>query len=280
MKTEHPIRRLCRTFAVSASGYYDWFNRQTEPGPRARQNAQLLELILGLYQDSRQTYGSPRIQEALARAGRAHGRNRIARLMRQQRLCGRARRRFRVRTTDSHHDLPIAPNRLAQLPTPNTPNQIWVADITYIPTAEGWLYLAGIMDLCSRRIVGWAMDQNIDTQLVLAAWNMALTQRHPAPELILHSDRGCQYASAEFRQALAKTNTLPSMSRKACCYDNAAMESFWSTLKLELVYRSVFHTRAHARHAIFEFIEAFYNRSRLHSSLNYLSPVDFENQNN
>jgi transposase InsO family protein len=280
MKAQHPIRRLCRTFEVSASGYYDWCARQTSPGPRARQNAQLREQILIIYQHSRQTYGSPRIQEALAKAGRAHGRNRIARLMRQQGLCGRTRRRFRVMTTDSHHDYPIAPNRLADLPTPTAPNRIWVADITYIPTAEGWLYLAAIMDLCSRRIVGWAMDQTIHTQLVLSAWNMALTQRQPASKLILHSDRGCQYASAEFRRALAQTHTLASMSRKACCYDNAAMESFWSTLKLELVYRSEFHTRAQARQAIFDFIETFYNRTRLHSSLNYLSPVDFENQNN
>jgi transposase InsO family protein len=216
MKTEHPIRSLCQAFEVSPSGYYDWLQRQSQPGPRAREAALLREQIRHLHQDSRHTYGSPRIQEALAKAGRSHGRNRIARLMRQQGLCGRAQRRFRVRTTDSNHDYPIAPNRLADLPAPTAPNQIWVADITYIPTSEGWLYLAGIMDLCSRRIVGWAMDQTIDTQLVLSAWNMAWTQRQPAPELVLHSDRGCQYASADFRQALAQTQTLPSMSRKAC----------------------------------------------------------------
>jgi putative transposase len=169
---------------------------------------------------------------------------------------------------------------LAQLPAPSAPNQIWVGDITYIDTEEGWLFLAGIMDCYSRRIVGWAMDQNIDTQLILAAWNMAHTHRQPPPALVFHSDRGSQYASADYRHALAQTQTLPSMSRKACCYDNAAMESFWSTLKLELVYRRDFKTRAEARLAIFDFIEAFYNRQRLHSSLNYLCPVDFENQNN
>lgn len=200
--------------------------------------------------------------------------------MRQEGLCGRTKRRFRIVTTDSNHEDPIAPNRLAGLSVPKAPNQIWVADITYIPTAEGWLYLAGIMDLCSRRIVGWAMHQNIDAQLVLSAWNMALTQRQPPPELILHSDRGSQYASSDFRAALAATKTLASMSCKACCYDNAAMESFWSTLKLELIYRSEFQTHDQARRAIFDFVEAFYNRRRLHSSLNYLSPVDFENQNN
>lgn len=280
MKTQHPVRLLCRTFEVSASGYYGWRQRRRQPGLRARQNAELRQQILTLHQESRKTYGSPRIQKALAKAGRAHGRNRIARLMHQEELRGRSARRYRVRTTDSRHDEPIAPNRLADRPAPTAPNQIWVADITYIPTDEGWLYLAGIMDLCSRRLVGWAMEERIDTQLVLAAWSMALTHRQPASGLVFHSDRGCQYASADFRAALAQTNTLASMSRKACCYDNAAMESFWSTLKLELVYRGRFQTRAQARRAIFDFIETFYNRQRLHSSLNYLSPVDFENQTN
>ena len=280
MKTEHPIRSLCEAFEVSTSGYYDWVNRSTHPSPRAQENALLVAQITQIHLASRETYGSPRIQQVLVKAGRAHGRNRIARLMRQAHLCGRAKRRFRVRTTDSNHDQPIAPNRLAQLPAPTAPNQIWVGDITYIPTAEGWLYLAGIMDFYSRRIVGWAMDQNIDTQLVLAAWNMAQTQRQPPPELLFHSDRGCQYASADFRHALAQSQTLPSMSRKACCYDNAAMESFWSTLKQELICRHSFKTRAEARQVIFDFIEAFYNRQRLHSSLHYCCPVDFENQNN
>jgi transposase InsO family protein len=280
MKTEHPIRSMCEAFEVSTSGYYDWVNRGTQPGPRAQANVLLVAQITQIHLASRQTYGSPRIQQALAKAGRSPSRNRIARLMRQQGLCGRAKGRFRVQTTDSNHDQPIAPNRLAQLPAPSAPNQIWVGDITYIHTDEGWLYLAGIMDFYSRRIVGWAMDQNIDTQLILAAWNMAQTQRQPPPELVFHSDRGCQYASADYRHALAQSQALPSMSRKACCYDNAAMESFWSTLKLELVYRRSFKTRAEARLAIFDFIEAFYNRQRLHSSLNYLCPVDFENQNN
>jgi transposase InsO family protein len=280
MKIEHPIGRLCEAMEVSTSGYYDWSRRQTQPGPRAQENKQLLVQIVQIHQDSRETYGSPRIQQELAKVGCSHGRNRIARLMRQQGLCGRAKGRFKVRTTDSNHDQPIAPNRLAQLPAPSAPNQIWVGDITYIATEEGYLYLAGIMDRYSRRIVGWAMDQNIDTQLVLSAWNMARTHRQPPSELVFHSDRGCQYASAAYRQALAQSRCLPSMSRKACCYDNAAMESFWSTLKQELVYRRSFKTRAEACQAIFDFIETFYNRRRLHSSLDYLCPVDFENQNN
>lgn len=279
MTADHPLRWLCKALAVSPSGYYDWLKRGDHPGPRARQDAQLSQEIVCIHKASRKTYGSPRIQAALAKAGRQHGRNRIARLMRQEDLWGRQRRRYHVRTTDSQHDHPIAPNRLAQLPTPSTPNAIWVADITYIPTQEGYLYLAGVMDLCSRRLVGWAMGSSLEASLVIAAWDMAQTQRQP-PALILHSDRGCQYASTDFRHALAKTKSLPSMSRKACCYDNAAMESFWSTLKLELVYRTNFQTHSQARQAIFDFIEVFYNRQRLHSALNYRSPVDFENQNN
>ena len=280
MKTEHPIRSMCEAFEVSTSGYYGWVNRSAQPGLRAQENALLAAQITQIHLASRQTYGSPRIQQALLKVGRSHGRNRIARLMRQEDLCGRAKGRFKVCTTDSNHDQPIAPNRLAELPAPSAPNQIWVGDITYIDTEEGWLYLAGIMDCYSRRIVGWAMDQTIDTQLVLAAWNMAQTHRQPPPALVFHSDRGCQYASADFRHALAQSQTLPSMSRKACCYDNAAMESFWSTLKQELIYRRCFKTRTEAGLAIFDFIEAFYNRQRLHSSLDYLCPVDFETQNN
>ena len=280
MKPGYSIRSLCQAMEVSHSGYYDWFSRQSHPGPRAQANVRLLQQITQIHLDSRQTYGSPRVQQQLTRAGHVHGRNRIARLMRQGGLRGRVQRRFKVSTTDSNHDQPIAPNRLAQLPPPNAPNQIWVGDITYIQTEQGWLYLAGIMDLFSRRIVGWAMSQNLDTQLVLSAWNMAHTHRQAPPKLVFHSDRGCQYASAPFRKALAQSQCLPSMSRKACCYDNAAMESFWSTLKQELVYRRCFKTRVEARQAIFDFIEAFYNRRRLHSSLKYLCPVDFENQIN
>jgi putative transposase len=216
----------------------------------------------------------------LLKVGHSHGRNRIARLMRQQKLCGRVKGRFRVRTTDSNHDQPIAPNRLAELPAPTAADQIWLGDITYIPTGEGWLYLAGVMDRYSRRIVGWAMDQNIDTRLVLTAWEMAQKQRQPAPELVFHSDRGSQYASGDFRQALATSQTQASMSRRGNCYDNAAMEAFWSTLKMELVYRQSFATRQQAREAIFEYIEVFYNRQRLHSALGYASPSAFENQTN
>jgi len=280
MKADYPVRLLCQALEVAASGYYDWQHRQTHPSARALEEALLRLAITQIHQDSRRTYGSPRIRHALAQRGRVHGRNRIARLMRQQAICGRAKRRFRVRTTDSEHGQPIAPNHLAQRPAPQRPNQTWVTDITYIATDEGWLYLAGIMDLFSRKIVGWAMDQNLDSRLVLASWNMALQRRRPPTQLLLHSDRGCQYASQEFRHALAQAQAVPSMSRKANCYDNATMESFWSTLKHEVIFRRHFATRAQAQQAIFSYIEGFYNPHRLHSSLNYLSPVDFESKNN
>ena len=200
--------------------------------------------------------------------------------MRQEGLCGRAKGRFRVCTTDSQHDQPIAPNRLPELPAPSAPNQVWLGDITYIATEEGWLYLAGVLDLYSRRLAGWAMSEHLATELTLAAWGMARIQRQPPTGLVFHSDRGVQYASQDYRQALQCAEAIASMSHKGNCYDNAAMESFWSTLKHELIYRRHFQTRAEARQAIFDLIEVFYNRRRLHSSLGYLSPIDFENQNN
>jgi putative transposase len=280
MKTEHAISQLCAVLDVSASGYYDWRQRCQTPGPRARQEAVLGEQIRSLHAQSRQTYGSPRIAAQLRQQGQRHGRNRIARLMREQGLWGRQKRRYRVRTTDSQHDHPIAPNRLAQAPKPTAPNQLWVADITYVRTGTNWLYLAAILDLYSRKIVGWQMSATIDGRLVLDALHMALTHRQPPAQLLLHSDRGVQYACGPYRQALAQAGLVASMSRKANCYDNAAMESFWSTLKLELVYRTEFQDHHQARCQIFDYIETFYNRQRLHSALNYRSPVDFELLNN
>jgi len=280
LKTEHPIRALCQALEVSANGYYDWRRRQERPAERTQEDQRLKERIGQIHQQSRQTYGSPRIMEALQQSGQRHGRNRIARLMREQGLCGRPKRRFRVRTTDSNHDQPIAPNRLAEAPPPRAPNQLWAADITYVSSAQGWVYVAAILDLYSRRIVGWAVSSQINTALVLAALKMARCHRQPAAGLIFHSDRGVQYASREYRQALAAAEMIASMSRKATCYDNAAMESFWSTLKLELIYRRQFADETQVRQAVFDYIEVFYNRQRLHSALSYRTPADFEAANN
>jgi transposase InsO family protein len=280
MKNEYSILALCQTLDVSTSGYYDWRQRRDCPGPRALQNQTLAQEIDLIHAQSRQTYGSPRVMQELRKKGRRHGRHRIARLMKQKGLCGRQKGRYRLQTTDSHHDQPIAPNRLAQAPKATAPNQLWVADITYLETKEGWLFLAAILDLYSRKIVGWAMSERMDTALVLKALAMALLHRCPPANLLLHTDRGVQYASGDYRQALGDAGLIPSMSRQGNCYDNAAMESFWSTLKLELVYRCHFDTRSQARTQIFDYIETFYNRQRIHSALDYKSPIDFELKNN
>ncbi len=280
MKLDYPILCLCANLAVSPSGYYDWQKRRATPGQRTVENQTLAKQIEAIHLQSRQTYGSPRIVDELRKLGCRHGRNRVARLMREDGLCGRQKGRYGVQTTDSNHDQPIAPNRLALVPKATAPNQLWVADITYIQTQEGWLYLAAILDLYSRKIVGWAMSEHLDTTLVLKALAMALLHRNPPANLLLHSDRGIQYASADYRRALEQAGLVASMSRKANCYDNATMESFWSTLKLELIYRRNFATRREARSQIFDYIESFYNRQRAHSALDYHSPVDFELHNN
>lgn len=278
MKEEHSIPQLCQAFGVSKSGYYQWRSRQSSPGPRRSEDLKLAGQIRQVHEQSRATYGSLRIQARLRALGQRHGRNRIGRLMREQQLCGRQKRRYRVQTTDSRHDHPIAPNRLRELPKPSGPNQIWVADITYIECGANWVYLAGIMDLYSRKIVGWAISERIDTALVLRAWDMAVLHRKPPAGLVFHSDRGVQYASREHRAALAAGRVIASMSGKGDCYDNAAMEAFWSTLKLELIYRRPggFATLQEARATLFDYIEVFYNRQRLHSSLAYQSPAEFE----
>ncbi len=280
MKADHCILTLCGHLEVSASGYYDWQRRRRCPGARTVEDQALAQEIDQIHARSRQTYGAPRVEKELRKNGRCHGRNRVARLMKARGLCGRQKGRYRVPTTDSHHDQPIAPNRLAQAPKATAPNQLWVADITYIETQEGWLFLAAILDLYSRRIVGWAMSPRIDTALVLTALAMALRHRDPPRNLLFHSDRGVQYASADYRRALHQAGLVASMSRRGNCYDNASMESFWSTLKLELVYRRRFKTRAQAQAEIFDYLEAFYHRQRSHSALNYQSPVDFELQTN
>jgi transposase InsO family protein len=275
LKDEYAVKRLCATLQVSRSGYYAWCGQA--PRRRAKTEA-FADEVARIHHESGGTYGSPRVTRVLQRSGRKVGHNRVARALRERGLQGRARRRYRVRTTDSAHDHPIAPNHLTTLAPPTRPDQVWVSDITYIETKEGWLYLAAVLDLYSRRIVGWAMDDSLAATLPLAALHMALAWRQPARGLVHHSDRGVQYASSDYRAVLAAHAVTASMSRKGNCYDNATMEAFWSTLKHELVYRSCFLTRAEAKTALFDYIERFYNRVRLHSSLDYLSPLQFESR--
>ncbi len=278
MSVEYPIADLCSALKVTRSGYHAWAAGPT--GPRAQANAVLWPLIQQAYTESRQTYGSPRVHRWLVQHGYRCGRHRIARLMRAACLRSQSRRRFRpLSLTDSDHALPVAPNRLKDL-LPARRDAVWVADITYVNTAEGWLYVAAVVDRWTRRCVGWAMSESLATTLPLAALNMALVNRKPPAGLIHHSDRGVQYASESYRQRLAAAGVVPSMSRRGNCYDNALMESFWSSLKRELVHRVHFATRDQGRAAIFEWIEIFYNRERLHSALGYHSPVDFETQLN
>jgi transposase InsO family protein len=275
---EFPAKALCLALQVQRSGYYQWV--RGVPGPRDRANEQLLCSIRQVHQQSRATYGSPRITCQLKRQNIACNRKRVARLMRLHGIRAKHKRPFRPRTTDSRHFGIAAPNLLKQLPKPTGPDQAWVADITYVWTVAGWIYLAAIMDLCTRKIVGWSLGKSLETSLVKEALEQALLVRRPAPGLLHHSDQGVQYASSAFQALLHSQKILPSMSAKGNCYDNAAMESFWSTLKSELIHDQHFDDLPQARLAIFEYIEAFYNRKRLHSALGYQSPVEFEQQLN
>lgn len=278
MNHQHPIKAMCEVLEVSRSGYYQWQNAQTSM--RALQTEAIKAKIARVHEASRSTYGSPRVTMALRAHGEQIGRNRVARLMKEAGLQGRQARRYRVRTTDSAHHDPIAPNLLAKAPTPTKPDEVWATDITYVETGEGWLYVAGVLDLYSRRLIGWAMGSSLATALPLAALQMALRRRRPGVGLLHHSDRGCQYASADYRSKLAEHGCIASMSRRGNCYDNASMEAFWSTLKHELIYRRRFATRDEATTAIFDYIESFYNRTRLHSALGFKSPLAYESNLN
>jgi putative transposase len=259
---------------ICRSGYYAWCNRK--PSARRKEEQILSERIAQIYESSRKTYGSPRIHAALVARGFQVGRQRVVRLMKQLGICARPKYRRRV-TTDSKHGLPIAHNSLNRDFSMSEPDQGWVADITYIPTAQGWLYLAVIIDLFSRRVVGWSMAEHMRTQLVLTALAAALGQRVPSTNgLIFHSDRGSQYASGDYQSALEHAGITCSMSRRANCWDNAVAESFFGTLKTELIHHRIFATRAAARTTIAEWIEVFYNRQRLHSTIGFVPPVQFE----
>jgi transposase InsO family protein len=276
MSGQYKVAWLCEALLVSRSGYYDWKERNRGPSPREEENMRLRQRIREEFARSRQTYGSPRLAQVLGCPGR---RNRIARLMRAERLFARQRSKYRVATTDSRHGGPIAPNRFKGLVV-KRPNQVWTTDATCVLTGQGWLYLVAVLDVFTRRVIGWAMHQILDARLVIAALRMALKQRQPTAQLILHSDRGRQFVSIAYREVLAQHRLTPSMSRKGNCYDNAHIESFWSTLKYELVYHHRFSSYAQARTAIFDYIETFYNRIRLHSSLAYQSPINFESKLN
>jgi transposase InsO family protein len=273
MAANYSIVELCRGLKVSRSGYYAW--RHRAPGRRARENELLSKKLQELFESNRRVYGSPRLTVSLRKEGWSCSRNRVYRHMRLLGLRARQKRAFRPKTTQSNHGQPIAPNRLKETSL-KALNQVWVSDITYVSTRQGWVYLAGVMDLRSRRIVGWATADHLKTTLVKEAMNQAIAVRNPPPGLLSHSDRGIQYASQEYRTLLKQIGSLPSMSARGCCYDNAAMESFWSTLKTEWLHGKTFCTRRDAELAIFDYIETFYNPKRLHSALGYRSPVEFE----
>lgn len=269
---------MCRLLQVSTSGYYAWRRRPFAfPSASHEADEKLLSEIKTIHVESKRRYGSPRVHKQLRQRGIRCGQKRVARLMREHGLRARRHRRFKA-TTDSRHTLPVAENVLERQFKAEVPDARWAADITYIWTQQGWLYLAVVMDLFSRRIVGWSMQETMERRLVLSALEMALGTRRPPPGLLHHSDRGSQYASGDYQDRLRQAGCACSMSRKGNCWDNAPVESFFSTLKMELVHERRYETRQQARAEIFEFIEVWYNRQRLHSSLGYLSPADYEAQ--
>jgi transposase InsO family protein len=272
-ESQYSVKRMCQMLGVSRNGYYAW--RKRPESQRTQANQRLLVQIREEYQLSRKTYGSPRIHAALRGKGVVCSRKRVARLMCLDHIAARRVRKRIPRTTQGDPKAIPAPNLLNQDFSSPAPDRKWVSDITYIDTAEGWLYLAAILDLFSRRVVGWAMEEHMEAALAQQAWNMAVSQRCPSAELLHHSDQGGQYTSDLYLQSLATHHCQVSMSRVGNCFDNAAMESFFSTLKTECANQP-FDTRAQARTTIFEYIEAWYNRQRLHSALGYLSPAEFE----
>jgi putative transposase len=272
-KAHFPVSVLCDVLEVSRSGYYAWKDRP--PSAREVQDAELASEIATTHARSKSRYGSPRVHRALRKRGVCVGRKRVERLMRSGGLVAKQKRRFR-RTTDSKHSHPIAPNVLARNFEPEAPNRSWAGDVTYIQTTEGWAYLAILLDLFSRRVVGWAISDTNDTALALAALDRAVRSRVVLPGLVQHTDRGSPYASEEYRRALARHAIVASMSRTGDCWDNAVSESFFATLRAELVDHEVYATRETAARSIGDYIESFYNVERLHSFLDYVSPVEFE----
>lgn len=267
------VEKMCRSLQISKSGYYAW--RTRPQSKREQANEKLDHHIRIIYEQSKGTYGSPRITEALNNQKIDCSETRVARRMRKNNIKAKTKKRFKV-TTHSQHSHPIAENLLGQNFTVQHPDQVWASDITYLWTREGWLYLAVILDLFSRRIVGWSLSHRLSQELVLNAFQQALWRRRPDPGVVFHSDRGVQYACTAFRNLLQQHRFIQSMSGKGNCYDNAVVESFFHTLKTELVYFETYYTREDAKNSVFEYMETYYNRTRLHSTLNYCSPVEFE----
>ena len=274
----HPVALSCAVLAVSRAGYYAWLRRPASA--RQQRYEALAGQVEAAYRENRQVYGSPRLCRVLQNRGTAVCEKTVAKVMHERRLRARVKRKFVPRTTDSIHGWPVAANVLDRQFTATGRDRKWAADITYIATDEGWLYLAGVIDLWSRKIVGWSMAEHLETDLVSAALGMAVARRRPLAGLLHHSDRGVQYASEAYQELLRRERMTGSMSGKGDCWDNAVMESFWSTLKTELVHHEHYATREEARASIFEYIEVFYNRQRLHSSLGYVSPEAFEASQN
>ncbi len=270
---EFPVKKMARSLNVSRSRYYKWLEEKT--CDRKDRNIELLDMIKDIFKLKKGRYGSPRIHKDLKESGHKCGHNRVSRIMRENGLKARQKRKFKV-TTDSKHDLPISPNLLKRQFEVKKRDKVWVSDITYISTLEGWLYLCVVIDLFSRKIVGWSMGNRITAKLTKGALLMAIMQRKPAEKLIFHSDRGSQYASHEFRKVLKQYKMIQSMSRKGDCWDNACAESFFSTLKMEEVFHQTYRTRDEARSSIFEYIAVFYNRQRRHSFLDYMCPDEYE----
>ena len=269
----YPVKKMADVLKVSRSRYYAWLKKPWST--RTQCDSELLGIIKTIHEEKRKTYGSPRMHDEIKKKGQKCSRKRVARIMRENDIYARKKKRFKV-TTDSSHQLPIAPNVLNREFSVTSPNMVWVSDITYIDTKEGWLYLCIILDLCSRKAVGWSMVSRMEATLVTSALSMAVLHRTPPKELIFHSDRGGQYASKAFRKKLDEYFMIQSMSRKGNCWDNACAESFFSTLKNEEVFCQSYKTRNDARTRIFEYIAVFYNRQRSHSFLDYLSPEEFE----
>jgi putative transposase len=267
-----PVELLCRMLEITRSGYYAWTKRPAKVGKRQR----ILPVLHRVFLESRRTYGSPRVHRELLSRGIACCVNSVAHWMKEAQLQAKSHRKFRIKTTDSAHDQPIAPNHLCRRFHQSVANRVWVSDISYVSTREGWLFVAVMLDLFSRRVIGWSMGDSLAAELATSSLKMAMEKRTPGAGLMIHSDRGIQYASAAYRRKLESHQVTASMSRRGNCYDNAVMESFYKTLKTELVNHEKYSTRREAKQSIFEYIEVFYNRQRRHSALGYLSPEAFE----